>query len=49
MQKLVKDIHDRHLTVPLALLDRGYLLEDGIEFTFGTDHRIQAVYIDKVD
>jgi len=31
------------------LLDRGYLVESGIEFTFGTDHRIQAVYINKVD
>ncbi|MBB5723671.1 peptide/nickel transport system substrate-binding protein [Loktanella ponticola] len=49
MQALVKAIHDRHLTVPLALLDRGYLVESGIEFTFGTDHRIQAVYINKVD
>ena len=48
MQELVQYVHDRHLIVPLALLDRGYLVEDGIEFVFGTDHRIQAVYIDRV-
>lgn len=45
MQELVQYVHDRHLIVPLALLDRGYLVEDGVEFTFGTDHRLQAVYI----
>ena len=44
MAKLVQYVHDRHLIVPLALLDRGYLVEAGSEFTFGTDHRIQAVY-----
>ncbi|MDE0112613.1 MAG: hypothetical protein OXN84_10065, partial [Albidovulum sp.] len=49
MQELVQYVHDRHLIVPLALLDRGYLVEDGIEFVFGTDHRIQAVYVDKVE
>jgi peptide/nickel transport system substrate-binding protein len=46
MQELVQYVHDRHLIVPLALLDRGYLVADGVDFTFGTDHRIQAVNID---
>ena len=45
MKELVKYVHDRHLIVPLALLDRGHLVEAGLEFTFGTDHRIQAVYL----
>ena len=47
MQELVKYVHDRHLIVPLALLDRGYLVKDGIDFVFGTDHRIQAVYVNR--
>ena len=45
MRELVQYVHDRHLIVPLALLDRGHLVEAGLEFTFGTDHRIQAVYV----
>ena len=45
MKELVQYVHDRHLIVPLALLDRGHLVHSGLEFTFGTDHRIQAVYI----
>ena len=49
MQDLVQYVHDRHLIVPLALLDRGHLVEAGLEFTFGTDHRIQAVYIKPVN
>jgi peptide/nickel transport system substrate-binding protein len=49
MKELVQYVHDRHLIVPLALLDRGYLVEAGIEFTFGTDHRIQAVYINAAE
>lgn len=49
MQELVEYVHDRHLIVPLALLDRGYLVEDGIDFTFGTDQRIQAVYIEATE
>ena len=49
MKELVQYVHDRHLIVPLALLDRGHLVEDGLEFTFGTDHRIQAIYIRPVE
>ncbi len=45
MRELVQYVHDRHLIVPLALLDRGHLVEAGLDFTFGTDHRIQAVYL----
>ncbi len=45
LKKLVQVVHDRHLIVPLALLDRGYLVQDGIDFTFGSDHRFQAVYL----
>jgi peptide/nickel transport system substrate-binding protein len=44
MKELVQFVRDTHLIVPLALLDRGYLVDAGTEFTFGTDHRIQAVY-----
>jgi peptide/nickel transport system substrate-binding protein len=49
MKELVQFVHDKHLIVPLALLDRGYLVEAGTEFTFGTDHRIQAVYLNPVN
>lgn len=45
LQELVRYVHDRHLIVPLALLDRGYLVKSGYEFTFGSDHRVQAVYV----
>lgn len=49
LQKLVQTVHDRHLIVPLALLDRAYLVQDGIKFDFGTDHRFQAVFADAVE
>ena len=45
LQDLVKYVHERHLVVPLALLDRAYLIQAGLDFTFGPDHRIQAAYI----
>lgn len=45
LQALVKYVHDRHLVVPLALLDRAYLIRSDLDFTFGPDHRIQAAYI----
>lgn len=47
LQALVKYVHDRHLVVPLALLDRAYLIRSDLDFTFGPDHRIQAAYISK--
>ena len=49
MKELVQYVHDRHLIVPLALLDRGHLVASGLDFTFGSDHRIQAVYIKSTD
>ena len=45
LQALVKYVHDRHLIVPLALLDRAYLLSSDLDLTFGPDHRIQVAYI----
>lgn len=45
LKKLVQVIHDRHLIVPLAFLDRGYLVQQGVDFTFGSDHRFYAVYL----
>ena len=45
LQALVKYVHDRHLVVPLALLDRAYLIRSDLDFTFGPDHRVQAAYI----
>ena len=45
LQDLVKYVHERHLVVPLALLDRAYLIQADLDFTFGPDHRIQAAYI----
>lgn len=49
LQKLVKYVHDRHLIVPLAQLDRAYLVQNGIDFTFGSDHRFQAVFTNAVN
>ena len=46
LQALVRYVHDRHLVVPLALLDRAYLIRSDLDFTFGPDHRIQAAYIE---
>ena len=49
LRKLVKYVHDRHLIVPLAQLDRAYLVKDGITFTFGSDHRFQAVFTETAE
>lgn len=45
LSELVKFVHDEYLIIPLALLDRGYLLDSGLNFDFGIDHRVLAVYI----
>ncbi len=45
LRELVGFLHDEHLIIPLALLDKGYLLKDGLDFTFGVDHRVQAVNV----
>ncbi len=42
---LVEFVHNEHLIVPLALVDRAYLVDDAYNFRFGVDHRILAVYI----
>lgn len=45
LQALVKYVHDRYLIVPLALLDRAYLVSSKWDFTFGSDHRVLAVNV----
>lgn len=45
LAELVTFVHDEYLIIPLALLDRGYLLDSGLNFEFGIDHRVMAVYI----
>ena len=42
---LVEFVHNEHLIVPLALVDRAYLVDDDYTFRFGVDHRILVVYI----
>lgn len=42
---LVEFVHNEHLIVPLALVDRAYLIDEDYDFRFGIDHRILAVYI----
>ena len=42
---LVEFVHNEHLIVPLALVDRAYLVDDAYNLRFGVDHRILAVYI----
>lgn len=45
LQDLVKFVHDQYLILPLALIEKGYLIEDGLDFTFGSDHRFLAVNV----
>ena len=45
---LVEFVHNEHLIVPLALVDRAYLVDDDYTFRFGVDHRILVVYISPV-
>lgn len=45
LRELVGFLYDQHLIIPLAILDKGYLLKDGLDFTFGVDHRVQAVNV----
>ncbi|MHA3980845.1 ABC transporter substrate-binding protein [Halovulum sp. GXIMD14794] len=45
LQELVGFLHDQYPIIPLALLDKGYLIADGYDFTFGVDHRFLAVNV----
>lgn len=45
LRELVGFLYDEYPIIPLALLDKGYLISDGYEFTFGVDHRFQAVNV----
>ena len=45
LAELVEFVHNEHLIVPLALVDRAYLVDDSYTFRFGVDHRILVVYI----
>jgi len=47
LSELVGFLYGEHLILPLAQLDKAYLIKDGYNFTFGTDHRIQAVNVTK--
>lgn len=45
LKELVEFLHGEYLILPLAQLDKAYLIKDGYNFTFGVDHRVQAVNI----
>ena len=42
LRELVEFVHDEYLIVPVALLAKGYLVADGLDFTFGVDHRVHG-------
>ena len=45
LQELVEFLYEQYPIIPLALLDKGYLVRDGYDFTFGVDHRFLAVNV----
>lgn len=45
LKELVGFLYDQYPIIPLALLDKGYLVGDGYEFAFGVDHRFLAVNV----
>lgn len=45
LKELVGFLYEQYPIIPLALLDQGYLVRDGYEFTFGVDHRFLAVNV----
>jgi len=46
LMELVRHVHDDYAIVPLALIDRAYLVQDDYDFHVGTDHRFQVVFIE---
>ena len=45
LRELVEFLHGEYLILPLAQLDKAYLIKDGYKFKFGIDHRFQAVNV----
>ncbi|MBW6495357.1 MAG: hypothetical protein K0B16_12545 [Burkholderiaceae bacterium] len=45
LRELVGFLYDQYPIIPLALLDKGYLIADGYDMTFGADHRFLAVNV----
>jgi len=45
LRELVEFLYGEYLILPLAQLDKAYLIKDGYNFTFGVDHRFQAVNV----
>ena len=45
LKELVGFLYEQHPIIPLALLDKGYLISDEYDYTFGVDHRFLAVNV----
>lgn len=45
LKELVGFLHGQYPIIPLALLDKGYLIRDTFDYTFGVDHRFLAVNV----
>jgi peptide/nickel transport system substrate-binding protein len=45
LSELVEFLHGEYLILPLAQLDKAYLIKDGYNFKFGIDHRFQVVNV----
>lgn len=49
LKELVGFLYEQHPILPLALLDKGYLISDQYNYTFGVDHRFLAVNVTPKD
>lgn len=49
MQELNAFLHERYVIIPLALLDRAYLVRDGLDLTFGPDGRFLLANVTQSD
>lgn len=45
LKELVGFLYEQYPIIPLALLDKGYLIRDGFDYSFGVDHRFLAVNV----
>lgn len=49
LQDLVRFLHGEYQIIPLAILERGYLLAEGYDLLSGVDHRFQVVNLSRTE
>lgn len=47
LQELVSFLYDEYSIIPLAILDRGYLIDASYDLITGVDHRVQVVNLSR--